>query len=218
VPAGESVATITVAGAGDVVDVRVRAFSPRGKERESVAGFVESDGIVAIEAEHFTRAVDAGESRWIRIEDYGHTLSGMRAEGPVDTGGLTPGRNSPSLEYGMYRFSTGPAEVELTVAPTLNFVPDRALRVAVSFDDAEPEILTLVPEGYDAANGNRDWEESVRNNYRLVTSRHTLDEPGEHTLRLWMIDPAVIVQRIVVRDTDRARPSTYLGPPESYRN
>jgi len=218
VPAGESVGTVTVAGAGDVVDVQVRAFAPRGIERESVAGFVESDGLVAIEAEHFTRAVDVGETRWSRIEGYGHTLSGMRAEGPVDTGGLTPGRNAPSLEYVMHRFTTGPAEVELTVAPTLNFVPDRALRAAVSFDEGEPEILTLVPEGYDAANGNRDWEESVRNNYRLVTSRHTLDEPGEHTLRLWMIDPAVIVQRIVVRDADRARPSTYLGPPESYRN
>jgi hypothetical protein len=118
----------------------------------------------------------------------------------------------------MYRFSSGAAEVQLTVAPTLNFVPDRGLRVAVSFDDQAAEILTLVPPGYDAANGNRDWETSVRNNYRLVTSLHELAEPGYHTLKIWMIDPAVIVQKIVVRDGDRDLPVTYLGPPESYSN
>ena len=117
----------------------------------------------------------------------------------------------------MVRFSSGPAEVELTVAPTLNFAPERGLAVAVSFDDQAPEILTLVPAGYDAANGNRDWEESVRNNYRIVTSTHELADPGVHTLKLWMVDPAVVVQRIVVRDLETPRRDSYLGPPESYR-
>jgi hypothetical protein len=216
--AGESTGTVTIAGAGSVVTVGVRAFAPEGIDRDSLEGFVESDGLVSIEAEHYSAMNPAGDARWIRIEDYGHTLSGMRADAPVDVAGLTPGRDAPSLEYRMHRFTSGPAEVELTVAPTLNFVPGRGLRVAVSFDDGEAEVLTLVPEGYDAANGNRDWEASVRNNYRLVTSEHDLTEAGEHRLKLWMIDPAVVVQKIVVRDLDRARPETYLGPPESYRH
>jgi hypothetical protein len=218
VPRGDAEAVITIAGAGTAVDVRVQSFAPTAIDRNSLDGFVESDGIVAIEAEHFTAATEAGGSRWLKLEDYGHTLSGMRADGPVDVAGLTPGIDSPSLQYRMYRFSSGPAEVSLTVAPTLNFAPDRGLRVAVAFDDEPARLLTLVPQGYDAANGNRDWEESVRNNYRIVTSSHELDEPGYHTLRIWMVDPAVVVQRIVVADADAEVPRTYLGPPESFRN
>jgi hypothetical protein len=218
VPRGDAEAVITIAGAGTAVDVRVQSFAPTAIDRNSLDGFVESDGIVAIEAEHFTAATEAGGSRWLKLEDYGHTLSGMRADGPVDVAGLTPGIDSPSLQYRMYRFSSGPAEVSLTVAPTLNFAPDRGLRVAVAFDDEPARLLTLVPQGYDAANGNRDWEESVRNNYRIVTSSHELDEPGYHTLRIWMVDPAVVVQRIVVADADADVPRTYLGPPESFRN
>jgi hypothetical protein len=217
-PPGLSSGTVSIAGAGTSVVIRVKAFNPAEIDRESVDGFVESDGILAMEAEHYSAAVAVGATRWIRIEDYGHTLSGMRADGPVDVAGLRPGVDSPHLEYRLYRFSAGAAELSLTVAPTLNFAPDRGLRVAVSFDDEPARVLTLVPRGYDAANGNRDWEASVRNNARILTSTHVLDAPGYHTLKVWMVDPAVVLQRIVVRDADRVLPATYLGPLESYRH
>jgi hypothetical protein len=216
VPDGDSSGMIRITGAGTAVDVIVNAFRP-APGRDAIAGFVEADGIVSIEAEHYSAASEVAGSRWTRIEDYGHTLSGMRAEGPVDVAGLTPGIDAPALEYRMHRFTSGPAEVRLTVAPTLNFVPDRALRVAVSFDAGPAQVLTLISQGYDAANGNRDWEESVRNNFRVVTGNFDLAEAGAHTLKVWMVDPAVIVQKIVVRDGDTVLPYSYLGPPESYR-
>jgi hypothetical protein len=105
---------------------------------------------------------------------------------------------------------------ELTVAPTLNFVPGRGLRVAVSFDDEAPQVLTLVPADYNAQNGNKDWEESVRFEGRIVTSSHTLARPGYHTFKVWMVDPAVVVERIVLNTPESKNASSYLGPPESY--
>ncbi len=212
-PSGLGLGKIIIHGANGGVSVLVKAFNPKEPDRAAVQGFVEGDGCVSMEAEHFTRNLAAGADHWIRIPGYGHTLSAMRADGPVDVQ-TTPGKDSPCLEYLMYLFSTGKVEVQSTVGPTLNFIPDRPLRYAVSFDDETPQVITIVPADFNAGNGNREWEESVKDNGRHVKSEHTIARPGYHTLKIWMVDPAVAVEKIVV-NTGGVRPS-YLGPPESF--
>jgi len=215
-PSGTSSGEIKFSGAGGEVTVKISSFNPSSLTRDSLHGFVESDGYVAIEAEHFTKNLAAGANRWIKISNYGHTLSAMRADVPADAQ-ATPRKDSPSLEYKMYLFNPGVAEVESTVGATLNFIHGRALRYAVSFDDETPQVVTLVPADYTAgANNNHDWAESVKNNCRHITSTHTLATAGYHTLKIWMIDPAVVVEKIVVK-TGSVKPS-YLGPPESFHN
>ena len=216
-PRGLSAGTVTIAGAGGEVAVTVEAFAPAGVTRETIGGFAESQGIVAIEPEHYTRSTRAGDRRWIRIEAYGRTLSGMRATAPANAPAAVPGTDAPALEYRMHLFTPGEVTSTLILAPTLNFMPDRPLRIAVAFDDEAPQVLTIVPAGYDARNGNRDWEASVRNNARVVTAAHTVASAGPHTLRVWMVDPGVVVQKIVIDTDASARGVTYLGPPESYR-
>ena len=206
--------TLTRVGGGSV-NVRVDTFTPADVTRETLAGFAESEGVVAIEAEHFTRKTAAGLASWERVEDYGSTLSGMRSAAPVDVAGLKPKENSPSLEYRMYLQSAGSAQTRLVLGPALNFAPDRPVRIAVSFDDEAPQVVTVVPQNYNVANGNRDWEESVKNNARFVTTSHPLATAGYHTLKVWMVDPAVVLERVIV-DTGGLKPS-YLGPPESYQ-
>jgi hypothetical protein len=213
-PVGTNSGAIKISGAGSDVTVMVTAFKPSELTRDSLQGFVEGNGCVSIEAEHFTKNLVAGANRWIKIPGYGHTLSAMRTDGP-DYVQATPGKDSPCLEYKMFLFSAGKVEVESTVGATLNFIHGRALRYAVSFDDEAPQIVTIVPADFNAANGNRDWEQSVKNNCRHVKSRHTIATPGYHTLKIWMVDPAVAVEKIVV-NTGGVRPS-YLGPPESFR-
>jgi hypothetical protein len=205
-------AWIEFAGANTNFTVVVSTFNPAEPTRESLQGFVEADGYVAIEAGHYTRKTDAGSNRWITIQDYGHTLSGMRADGPAETL-VTPGMDAPCLEYQVYLFNGGDVDVEAIVGPTLNFLPGRPLRYAISFDDEAPKTVTVVPANFDVRNGNRNWEESVKNNGRRLTSMHTLAGPGGHTLKLWMVDPAVVVEKLVI-DTGGVKPS-YLGPPES---
>ena len=52
---------------------------------------------------------------------------------------------------------------------------------------------------------------------RTVTTTHTVLGAGYHTLKIWMVDPAVVVQKIVVHTPESKNPATYLGPPESFR-
>jgi hypothetical protein len=214
-PPGSADGSVQITGPGtNTVNINVNSFNPPEPRRDSFDGFVEAGGVVSIEAEHFSKNVAASGVGWEKIPDYGRTLSSMEIF-PVTAASVTPPENSPHLEYKTYLFSTGQVEVAAIIAPTLNFVPGRGLRFAVSFDDEPPQIVTAVPKGFFVDNGVRDWEESVRNNCREIKSTHMIAKPGEHTLKIWMVDPAVVLQKIVV-NTGGVRPS-YLGPPESFR-
>jgi hypothetical protein len=114
----------------------------------------------------------------------------------------------------MYLFNSGEIEVTSIFAPTLNFVPGRGLQYAVSIDDQPPQTVALVPPDYNAQNRNADWERTVSDNARFSRIKLMISSKGYHTLKIWMVDPGVVIQKIIV-DTGGLKPS-YLGPPESY--
>ena len=58
------------------------------------------------------------------------------------------------------------------------------------------------------------WSGAVGENIMIQASKHHIGEPGWHTLKYWMIDPGVVLQKIVL-DTGGLKDS-YLGPPESF--
>lgn len=214
VPPGDASGTVTINGAGtNGVIVKVDAFNPAEPTRDSLTGFVESGGCVSVEAVHYTAKVAAGAARWEPIDDLGRTLSSMSIF-PMTAASITPPENSPRLEYKMYLFNPGDVEVQTIISPSLNTEPGRGLRFALSFDDQPPQIVTAVPSGYFVDNGVRDWEESVRNNARITKTSFTVANTGYHTLKVWMVDPGVVLQKLVV-NLGGVKPS-YLGPPESY--
>jgi len=129
---------------------------------------------------------------------------------PVDSASKEPGAASPSLEYRMYLFHSGKVEVNAILGPTQNFVPGRGLRFAMAFDDQPPRVIDTLEH-----NTQRDWEETVKDSVRYVKSSFTLAAPGYHTLKISMIDPGIVLEKLVV-DLGGVKPS-YLGPPESYR-
>ena len=208
--------TVTVTGTYKDVVVNVETFNPSEVTRETLNGFVEGEGYVSIEAAHYTGKKDAGSRRWIKIEDYGRTLSGMRTAAPVDDPPAVPGKNSPCLEYKMYLFDKDSVDVKGIFSATLNFMAGRPLQYAVSFDNETPQAVTLVPADYNAQNGNKDWERTVENNARYSHSKHFISKPGYHTLKIWMVDPGVVLEKIVVNAGGVK--SSYLGPPESFHS
>ncbi|MDH7599987.1 MAG: hypothetical protein QHH07_10205, partial [Sedimentisphaerales bacterium] len=214
-PKGRSAGVVQIRQADQLVKVRVEAFNPTEVTPDTLDGFVETAGYVSIEAEHFTRNIPAGKLRWERIVDYGRTLSAMTIM-PRNADSVLPPDGSPCLEYRIYIFNPGQARVLSIVAPTLNFLPDRGLRYAVSFDDEPLQIVEIVPKDFDARNGNRQWEESVKNACRVVQSVHRIEAKGYHTLKIWMVDPGVVLEKIVI-DLGGLRPN-YLGPPESFHH
>jgi Glycosyl hydrolase family 115/Gylcosyl hydrolase family 115 C-terminal domain len=209
VPKGLSEGSITITSKGGPdVTVRLKAFFPEYPARATLTGFVENQGFVSMEASHYTNKVDVAPARWEEIPDLGRTLSGMSVF-PVTTPSVAPPQNSPHLEYQMYVFDSGQAQVEATLSPTLNFVPGRGLRYAISLDDEQPKVIDTL-----AQNSTADWETSVKDGVRKMSTTLMVGRPGYHVLKFWYVDPGVVLQKLVV--SFKEVPASYLGPPESY--
>jgi hypothetical protein len=207
IPPGTQRATLTVSGPdGRKVTINVPVSQP--VEGPSGAGFVEAQGVVSIEAEHYTRAVVEPGREWMRVPDYGRTLSGMTTL-PVDaTSPAGPG--TMRLEYRMHLATAGPVAVHATLAPTQKFRPGAGLRYAVSFDDETPQVVNI-----HADDSRTAWARTVSDGAAMFATRHALARPGAHTLKFWALDPGIVLEKLVV-DAGGLKPS-YLGPPESPR-
>jgi ABC-type cobalamin transport system ATPase subunit len=101
--------------------------------------------------------------------------------------------------------------VRAYISPTLNFSGRKeGLRYAVSFDDAAPQIVDIASD-----TSTKAWDQLVADNVSITVSTHQLAHPGQHVLKFWLVDPGVVLQKLVV-DAGGVKPS-YLGPPESFR-
>lgn len=208
VPAGQREGLITVHGASRDLAVVVPLDIPQLPGPAEFAGFVETEHVVSIEAEHYSRALSEQGITWQILPDHGRTLSAVTTY-PVTAASEPLSSASPRLEYNLFLPSAGKAEVNLFFSPSLAFQPGRGLRCAVSFDDDTPELIDIAPSK------SSEWEQAVKDSVRQVTSHSRPLKPGKHVLKFWRVDPGVVLQKIVI-DLGGVRPS-YLGPPESFR-
>jgi hypothetical protein len=215
-PVGVDTVPVTVTGPDDtrvVVRAPVRVPAEPGRD---FAGFVQSADWVSMEAEHFTRAVDGDGIAWQVIPDFGKTLSGVHPT-PVTAASRTPGGSSPQLEYRVFMPDTGTVRVHAYVSPTWDFTGGDGLRYAVSIDDEAPKVVNVHADGSSTGvtDGNDAWERGVADAIKVHVSEHRLLTPGEHVVRYWMVDPGIVLQKLVVAHGEL--PESYLGPPESFR-
>ena len=112
--------------------------------------------------------------------------------------------------------SSGTVAVSAILSPRNNVRPTDGLKYAVSIDGAAPQVVNVTKvTGADDTTMNRQWERNTSNNANVTVTTHVVGAPGVHTLKFWMVDPTVIVQKLIV-DTGGLAES-YLGPPESRR-
>jgi hypothetical protein len=211
IPAYTTEGSITVTGQDSgKITVTVPIVNPALPKRDEIHGFVETDGFVSIEAEHYTGKTEANGLRWLKLPDFGRTLSAMTLL-PVTATAQTIAAGRPHLDYQMYLFHTGDVSVDAYLAPTQKFQPGAGLRYGISFDGEPPQVINI-HANYTQA----EWERSVRDGVRIMTSKHKLASAGVHMLKFWAMDPGVVLEKLVI-NTGGTRPS-YLGPPESFRN
>lgn len=207
-PAGENSAPITITGSeGSVATVLVTINNPSDEQKKAISGFIESNGYISIEAEHYTKNLAISNASWKLIPGLGRTLSAMHPI-PVTASRQIPKTGSPVLEYNIYLFTKGEIKVNTILSPTLNIFNDEGLELAVSIDDKEPQILNMHQNF-----SFQDWEDAVKSNSRVLTSTHTISQAGNHTLKVWMVDPGIVLEKIIIQTGETKQ--SYLGAPES---
>jgi len=187
------------------------------------SGFIESDKHVTIEAEHTSRNTAVDGVSYLTLLGHGRTLSGVTLM-PVLAESQAVGKG-PVLEYDIYTFTnTSKANLTLYLSPSHNQMgKSRPLKYAIAFDAETPQVIqpvqniagaegTNLPPGWNGASSDGIWGLSSGNS---TTTRHNLNAVGKHTLKIWMLEPGLIIQKIIL-DLGGVRPS-YLGPPESFR-
>jgi hypothetical protein len=167
--------------------------------------FVEADGYVAVEAHHFARAKGGGGIRWEIIPNLGRTGSAVTT---FPQAAYPHPDSSVYLEYDLQTtFAGGDAEVQVFLAPTLNFNANKGLRYALSFDGGEETVVNF--------NGRYRGELGSWQGERIIktATKMKIGGAGSHTLRIRALEPGVVLQKILL-DFGGLKPA-YLGAPES---
>ncbi len=166
--------------------------------------FLEKNGYVSIDAEHFARVNNTNKLHWEVIPDLGKTRSAITTF-PQNI--YPDNKDQMYVEYDVDFESTGTFDVQLLLSPTLNYNSNKGLRYEISFDGVNPQIINFNGH-YRGELGRWQAEHIIKS-----ASKHKIEIKGKHTLRLRVLEPGIVLQKILI-DTGGLKP-TYLGAPES---
>ena len=213
-PVGEATGFVTVTGGTGKVKIKVSTLraTPQ-QEKEAKGAFGGLLGPIAIVAADANRNIAAGGAKWEVLPDFGRGRAAMEAT-PVTAPSRQAGAAAPRLEYDIYLAKAGTYQVDVVTGTTLDFHADNNLGLAVSLDGGAPDVrYAFTPETRESETFlGKAFHENALNNVRTMHFTVKADRAGRHVLKLGMVDPAVVVQKIVIHD--EALPVSYFGPPE----
>jgi hypothetical protein len=180
----------------------------------SGADFFEQNHRVVMEAEHASAFVPGKDANWRKIIGLGYngeavsvfpTTTAIRSKPEKILG------ESPCLQYKIYFQNAGHWKFTVRALPTFSVEVGKPQRYAIALDDAQPQIVSLP---FSMSETDRRWQENVLRNAALTSSVYPVTQPGLHTLKIWMVDPGIVLDAIEA-ETAGAVESGYVWPPET---
>ena len=153
------------------------------------------------------RLADYAGDKWFAAHqpDCGRVSTAMEVF-PVTADTIQPPNLAPHLESPVYFAHAGTYDVYKS--PTLDVIPTRALALAVPIDDPPPQVVNVfTPATFKSEDfPGQKFNKNTRNNARVLRFKQTVSTPGKHTLKIHMIDPTVVVMKVVFHPrTDSCR-------------
>lgn len=177
--------------------------------------YIENDGFVSIEAEHYTRSITNGGYEWKVEKDFGRSGDSVKIYPDTAKAVTTPNKNNSAyLEYDVYFTSAGTFPVDVYRMPALNEVSGSTMRCNIGIDDNTPVRFSGNTKAKDKSDGTDVWGKGVLQNSDIVSGTITVPSAGLHTVRLYNESPGVVVDKFVI--TTGEKKASYFGAPQSY--
>lgn len=178
------------------------------------ADFFEANNLVVMEAEHASAFVPGKDANWQKITGLGYNGGAVSVFPATVAVRSTPEKilaESPGLQYKIYMQNPGDWKFTVRALPTFSVETGKPQRYAIALDDAPPQIVSLP---FSTSENDRRWSENVLRNAAPTASVHPVANPGLHTLKIWMVDPGIVLDAIAAQIGD-APELGYVWPPET---
>ena len=183
---------------GRELKVKVSASNPVGKTLNGYKGFVETNGYISIFASDYSRKVDQPGHRWEILDGLGLTGRSLLAT-VKETPALIPDTTRPAstgrayAEYNFYTFTSTRPTLTIAGLPTQPLNNTSDIRYAVAVDNSPFTIVDFHTTGR-----SEEWKQNVLSNTAEKKINLPFLDKGRHTLRIYMIDPGVILDHFLL--------------------
>lgn len=233
---GQHTATITVSTDDSLSEITVNAVKEDIPATDKTFYGNFSGNEFSIPAYMYTTNIKGRNNSWKFIPDLGRGKGCMAATDvtaePTDTA------DSPKLEYTILLPDSQDVTICIGILPTQDICPERGLRLALCLDDNPPITLDArqglvdifdeyTPKNLAMSKNLKPlpkmatdikltgYGEPMRNevfdNIRWLTTHLNNEKGGLHKLNIYMVDPEIVIERIVI-NPDNRYPS-YFGAP-----
>ena len=239
--AGTHEGQLTIVSGDTRVPIAVRAVKGEAPRTDEPYFGNVSGSEFSIPAIAFNRNIPGKAAAWTLLPDLGRSEGCMDIQ-PVTAPSTQPSE-APRLEYRVLLTDADSVSLCIGILPTQDVNPERGLRLAVSLDDEAPltldarqgfkdEFAEYTPANLEKSPNLKPLprqDTSIRltgtgqlrrnevfDNLRWLTVKLPVRSAGLHTLKVFMTDPEVVLERIVV-NPDNRHPS-YFGAPSVRHN
>jgi hypothetical protein len=209
--------TVESVGYGKAVVTVVAApgIEKTGEAVDTEGVFVESDGCICMEAQHYASKTDVAAGGFKVLSPYGRNGSAVKVF--PSTADFTEEAERPFLEYRFMALEDGEYELCFELAPTTPtvFKPEHYIGYSLNCEDVH--VVNTVRDTKIPFFLSPQWEEEAKDNVKKVKTTEVCRK-GVNTLRFFGVSPSMVLEKIYLVRKGVKLPDSYLGPPESFRN
>ncbi|MFC2137509.1 glycosyl hydrolase 115 family protein [Bacteroidota bacterium] len=181
--------------------IEVLAYSPRV---DSIPNFnqlySENNGVISINPKGFHRKTENDGIHFQVIDGLGYSNSALQlGNAKYDSG------EGSFVEYDFYTSKAGQAIIHTYMLPLIAKDKSNSTQYGIQIDNLE-----YTTHSNDVKEYSKEWASNVIRNSAINKTIVNIDKPGQHTLKIFSIDPGMIVQKIII-DLGGLKDS-YTGP------
>ena len=177
--------------------------------------YLEGQGCISIEAVHCSDNIPSKIGQYKEIADYGKTLGGMKAY--PHTLRFDKGVDAPSLVYRVFAADDGQYTCHVYASASNPVVYQGKMEIGVSANSSDMNIVNTIPDVDFVPWKSESWSRGVLEQIHIGSCKLDLHK-GLNEIKLTAIDPAVVIEKLVLWNPNQEIRQSYLGPKESKKH